>query len=116
MRFYRRQALIPVFERNASVRREAFSELVDVLGLPAFFATHVNRIAHEEQRDFAIPDERLQRGQILADVDAFERGEALRGDAQRVAEGQSDAPFSEVEGENSALYCIFLVRHASYSL
>jgi len=41
--------------------------------------------------------------QVLAEVGALEGFQALSGDAEFVAQRQSDAPFAQIEGQNPAL-------------
>jgi hypothetical protein len=55
----------------------------------------------------------LKGGHIFPDIGPLEGGEALRGDAQRIAQCQSNALFTQIEGENPPFPCIFLVLHAS---
>ena len=62
---------------------------------------HVDRIAHQDQADLAFADQLAERLQVGALVRADQVGQALGGDAQRVADGQSDAFFAEIEGQNA---------------
>jgi predicted PurR-regulated permease PerM len=94
---------------------QSFGKLVDVRRLPTLMPAHVDGIPHEQQRYFTISDDLGERGHIAANVGSFERGKALRGDAQWIAERESDALFPQIEGQNSPFYCIFLVLHASFN-
>ena len=76
-------------------------ELADPDRLPALRAAHIDRIAQQDHADFALADELFQHVQIGADAGADQIGKALRGDAQGIADGQPDAAFSQVQGENS---------------
>jgi hypothetical protein len=60
-------------------------------------------IAQQDERNVFLGGELREPGQVLADVSSLERFEALSGDPELVAEGQSDAPFAEVEGQYPAL-------------
>jgi len=98
------------------VGRQPFGELVDIGRLPAGVSAHMKRIPHQKKRYLPVRGKLGQSGHILADIGPLEGGEALRGDAQRIAQRQSDAFFAQIEGENPAFPCIFLVLHASVQL
>ncbi len=80
---------------------QAFGEFAGVLRLRACAAAQVQRVAHENQTDAAFFDEAGKRGKVLTDVGALKCGKALSGNAERVAERQSDAAFAQVESENA---------------
>ena len=76
-------------------------ELVDPHRLPAFRAAHIDGIAEQDHADFAFADQLFEDVQVGADAGAYQVGKALRGDAQGIADGQPDAAFTQVQGENS---------------
>jgi len=69
--------------------------------LPPFGAAHIDGVAEQDHADFAFADELFQDLQVGADAGAYEIGEALRGDTQRIADGQPDAAFTQVQRENT---------------
>ncbi len=88
--------------RYGSGGLEARAKLAGVLGAASFVPAHVQRIAHQYQCDVVVGSQFRQARQILANVGALEGFQALRGDAEFVAERQSDAPFAQIEGQDSA--------------
>lgn len=107
------QPLIPIFQWDAGVHRQTLGELVNVSRLPPRIAAHMEWIPHQQKRYFPFGHNLGQRGHISANIGPLERREALRGDAQRVADCQSNALFAQIEGKNAPIPCIFLVVHAS---
>ena len=76
-------------------------ELADPNRLPALGAAHVDGVAEQDQADFAFADELLQGVQVRAYGGADQVGKTLRGDAQRIADGQADAALAQVQGEDT---------------
>ena len=69
--------------------------------LPALRAAHIDRVAHQDQADFALADELFQDVEVGALVGADEVGEALGGDAQGIADGQPDTALAQIQGEDA---------------
>ena len=105
------QALIPIAQGNAGVLGQAFCEFASVVRLRAFAAAQVQRVAHENEAHATLFDQFGERREVLADVRALKRGKPLSGDAEGVAERQSDAAFAEIEGENAWFVRIGLEIH-----
>ena len=104
-------AFIPEIRGQASASLQSLSELVSVDGLAAYVAAHVQWFAEEEFAHPPFLDKVRQSIQVVAHARPMEGVNALRGDAHRVAQGEADAPLTEVEGENSTEssfrdYCI----------
>ena len=76
-------------------------ELADPNRLPALGAAHIDGVAEQDHADFAFADELLQDVQVRAYAGADEVGKTLRGDAQRIADGQPDAALAQVQGEDA---------------
>jgi hypothetical protein len=55
-------------------------------------------VSHQDQPDVVLGSQAVQGGQIGPDIDALQRGEPLRGEAQWVAQRQSDPLFSQIQG------------------
>src|ERR1039457_21565 len=73
-------------------------------GMPALVAAHVDGVAHEDQADLALADELLEGGEVGALSDAHQVGQPLGGDAQGIADSQSDAFLAQVQGQDAGLY------------
>ncbi len=101
MRFDRGQALVPILQGNARVRGQPLGEFVDVGGLPAFMTAHMKWISHQQKRYLPVRHQSGERCHILADIRPLKRGEPLRGNAQGIAQRQSNAFFPQIEGENA---------------
>ena len=97
------QALVPVFDRQAGSLFDGRAELAHPTGLAALAAAHVYRVAHEDQADFALGREALEGIQIVTLARAFEIRQSLRGNSQRIADGQPNALLAQVQGENAGL-------------
>ena len=91
-----------IFHRKARCRLQPGAELARVLGLPALLAAHVQRISDQYQGDVLLGGQLRQARQIFADVGALQRFQALGRKAELVAQRQPDAPFAQIEGQNSA--------------
>jgi len=61
----------------------------------------MERIAHEQERHALLVDNVLKRGEVFANIRPLQRLNSLRSEAERITNGESDAPFPEVEGEDS---------------
>ena len=61
---------------------------------------HIDGVTQQDQAHLPFPDQIFQRGQVGALVSTKDIGESLGGNAQRVANGQPDAPFSQVQRQN----------------
>ena len=62
----------------------------------------MQRIADQEEVDFVLRGQPRQLRQVRPLIRALQVGETLRGDAQRIADGQADALLSEVERQDAA--------------
>src|ERR1035441_2550186 len=95
------EAFVPEFDGQVGALFERSGELADPDRLPPFRAAHINGVAEQDHADFALADQLFQHVEVAADPGADEVGEALRGDAQGIADGQPDAALAKVEGENT---------------
>src|ERR1039458_9113997 len=96
-------SLIPQRHRQTGAPLQRAGEFAQPRRLAAFVAAHVDGVAHQERAGLAIARQPLERIQIGALVGAVEVGKALRGDAQRIADGEADAPLAEIERQNAGM-------------
>ncbi len=93
MRFDSGEAFVPILQRDAGMGGKPFGKFVNIGCLAALMTAHVDRIPHEQKGYFALRHKGGERGHILTDIGAFQSGKSLRGDAQGIAERQSDPLF-----------------------
>ena len=82
---------------------EPFGEFPGIFALAAFIAAHVQGLADQEQADAPFIGYPAQRLQIFPDTIPLERFDALRRDAQFVADRKADAFFADIERENAGI-------------
>jgi len=90
----RGEALVPELDGNAEAHADGFGELADPDRLAALRPAHVDGIAQQDQADPLLPDDFAEGLEVGALVGADEVGQALGGDAEGVAKGQTDAFFA----------------------
>ena len=74
-------------------------------------------LAHQDHRHAFLGDKSGELGEIGADVRALQSFEALRGDAQRIAERQADALLAQIQCENTSETALLIaVIHDSIPL
>ena len=88
------KAFVPQLNRDGGGGLKTLAEFAGVRGAAPFVPTHMQRVAHQYQCDVAVGSQFRQARQILANIGPLEGFQALRGDAEFVAERQSDAPFA----------------------
>ena len=94
------EPFVPQLDRDARPAAEPRGQLAHPLGLAAFPPAHVHGVAHQDETDPALRDQRRQARQVFADGRALQRGEPLRRDAEFVAHRDSDAPLADVERQD----------------
>jgi len=73
---------------------------VRVFAAPALASAHMYRIPDEDEIYPVVLDYFRECREIVANPGALKRRKALRGDPERVADGQPNAPFTQVERQN----------------
>ena len=79
------------------------AEFARPAGLPALGAAHVHGIAHQDQAHLALGREALKGVQIVALAGALQVRQSLRGNSQRIANGQADTLLTQIECQNASL-------------
>ena len=82
---------------------EGLGEGLGFGGLGAGGAVGVERIADEEDFDFVLADESGDGFEIGAERGAVEGEEGLRGEAEGVGDGETDAAVADVEREGAGM-------------
>ena len=99
---YGGEAFVPQLNRDGGGGGKAVTEFAGVCGTAPFVPAHVQRVAHQYQCDVVLGSQFRQAVQILTNIGPLKGFQTLRGDAEFVAERQSDAPFAQIQGQDSA--------------
>src|SRR5260370_186924 len=100
------EALVPKLHGNTARRAQTRREIAAIFRLAAFGAAHVQGFSHQYQSDVFLGDELRQMPNVLAYVCTLERFESLGCDAQLIADGEPDAPFSKIQCEYSSRHAL----------
>ena len=87
---------------QAEATLQRLDEAAHLACLRGLAPVHPQRPADDDPVDLLLRDERGERGEIGLQCGAVKGGQALRDDAQGIADGDPDAAVAHVEGEGSA--------------
>ena len=97
-----RQALVPQMHGEAELGAQVLGELLRLGRLRALVAGHVQRIADHRLGYGVLAQDAGDGLHVGAVVRPVQRKERLRGVAQRVGDGDADAPVAHIEGGDAA--------------
>jgi hypothetical protein len=97
-----REALVPKMHGEAELGAEVFGEGLGFGGLRTLVAGHVKRIADDCFCYVVLAQDTGDGLQVRAAGGAVQGEQRLRGVAQRVGDGDADAPVAYVEGDDAA--------------
>ncbi len=98
----RREALVPEVDGEFEVLAEVLGEGLDLFGLDAFDAAHAERQSDDDFCNFVVADNAVEILKVVLLVFPMERLEALRSDAERIGNSDSDSSRTYIETENAA--------------
>ena len=94
-------ALIAKLDGQAGLTLQFTGKLARVIALPAGIAAHVQRVSQQEEGDAARDSQAAQNFNVGSTALALQCIETLRGDAQFVADGQTDPLFAQIQSQNT---------------
>src|SRR5438067_12811808 len=97
----RSEPLVPEMDRKLKALPQLFGKLLNFCCLRAGAATQAQGMSHNDFAHFMCANDALQALQIGTLAAALQSFQALRGDAQWIADGQADPPCAYIERENS---------------
>ena len=96
------EALVPEVDGELGALVQVVGEKAHFFGLGAFGATHAQGQADDDLFDFVLSDEVGEEFEVEALVLAAVGGQALRGDAEEVGDGEANGFRADVEAEEAA--------------
>ncbi len=95
------EALVPEVHDEGELCAELFGEGLRLGGLRALVAGHVERVADDGFQHMVFAEDAGDGLHVRAAMGAVEREEGLRGEAERVGEGDADPAVADVEGDDA---------------
>jgi len=102
MSFGGTEPLVPKMNRKLERIFKMPGKISHLLCLGSSMAAHSQRIAHHYFLNSILGDELSQLRQIMTPIAAVQGVNTLRSDAQRIGDGDPDAPRSYIESQNAA--------------
>jgi hypothetical protein len=91
------EALVPEVDRKTSLFAQDAGEFLGLGGLGAQISGHVKRIANNDFGAIVFTDKAGERFEILPAIRADEGEDGLRGQTERVGDGNTNTAISDVE-------------------